>query len=290
MPPMIARLSTLILAAICLAAWPAVARADAPGDALAAIAVRVPREIESLRAAGADNRYDAKTIFDYLDGGAEVYLAYRMRACLAREYAAGDVVVTLDLFEMGSAADAFGMFTQDQDGESLPIGQGARSRSGWLSLYKGRFFVSVTATQPSARALVVAVGNAAAAAIDELGHPPDLLARLPGEGLVVRSTRFLRSHVLLTPHVDLGENNPLKVGGEVEVVLGRYERAGEKAVLVVVRYPTAGAANAVLGPVRARLRGGSLHGKCAALGSILALAVGQAGSALIDPLLKEAMR
>jgi hypothetical protein len=285
---MLVRFSTLILAAVCLAVWPAIARAEAPADALVAIAARVPREIQALRAAGADNRYDTRTIFDYLDGGAEVYLAFRMRSCLAREYAAGDLVVTLDLFEMGSAADAYGMFTHDQDGEFLPIGQGALLRSGWLSLRKGRFFVSVTATQPSARALVLAVGNATASAIDDLGPAPDLLGRLPQAGLVPRSVRFLRSPVLLTPHVDLGEHNPLKISGDVEVVLGRYERAGEKAILVVVRYPTFRAANAAAGSVRSRLR--TLHGHALASGPILALVVQEKGSALVDPLMKEATR
>jgi hypothetical protein len=285
---MFARLSTLILAVACLAAWPAVARADAPTDALAAIAARVPREMQTLRATGTDNRYDNRTIFDYLDGGAEVYLAYRMRSCLAREYTAGDLVVTLDLFEMGSAADAYGMFTHDQDGEFLPIGQGALLRSGWLSLRKGRFFVSVTATRPSARALVLAVGNAAASAIDDLGQAPDLLGRLPQEGLVPRSVTFLRSPVLLTPHVDLGENNPLKLGGDVEVVVGRYERAGENAMLVVVRYPSPHAANAVVGSVRDRLR--TRRGRALVSGPILALVVQQEGRALVDPLLKEAVR
>jgi hypothetical protein len=288
MPTMLVRFSTLILAAVCLAAWPAVARADVPTDALVAIAARVPREIQTLRAAGADNRYDNRTIFDYLDGGAEVYLAYRMRSCLAREYTAGDLVVTLDLFEMGSAADAYGMFTHDQDGEFFSIGQGALLRSGWLSLRKGRFFVSVTATQPSARALVLAVGSAAAMAIDDRGLAPDLLGRLPQHGLVPRSVRFLRSPVLLTPHVDLGENNPLKISGDVEVVLGRYERAGEKAILVVVRYPTSRAANAAAASVRARLR--ALHGRALASGPILALVVQETAGALIDPLLKEATR
>jgi hypothetical protein len=288
---MFARLAMLLLAVTCLATWrPEVANADAPAGALAAVAARVPREIQAMRAVGPDNRYDSKTIFDYLDGGAEVYLSYRMRSCLAREYAAGDLIVTLDLFEMGSAADAFGMFTHDQDGEALPVGQRALLRSGWLSFFKGRFFVSVTATRPSARATILAVGNAAAAAIDDLGQPPDLVARLPQDGLVPRSVRFLRSPVLLTQHLDLGENDPLKIGGDVEVVLGRYDRAGENATLVVARYPTASAAKAAARSVGPRLRAGDRRGTVVVSAGILALAVQQAGTALIDPLVKEAVR
>jgi hypothetical protein len=287
MVPMLDRLSAVFFGALCLVSVSA-ANADAPGDALSATAARAPREIGALRATGVDHRYDPKTIFDYLDGGAEVYLAYRMRGCLAREYTAGDLVVTLDVFEMGSAADAYGMFTHDQDGEVLPIGQGALFRSGWLSLHKGRFFVSVTATQPHARALVLAVGNAAASAIDDEGQVPDLVARLPQAGLVGRSVRLLRSPVLLASHVDLGSNNPLGLGANVEVVLGRYERAGEKAVLVVVRYPTAGGAGAAAASIGVRLR--ALHGRSIVSGRILALVVQESGTALLGPLLSEAMR
>jgi hypothetical protein len=290
MTAMFARFSALLLAVAFLAVWPAHARADAPADPLAAVAARVPREVGGLRASDTEARYDSKTIFDYLDGGAEVYLAYRMRACLAREYAAGDLVVTLDLFEMESAADAFGMFTHDQDGDAVEIGQGALFRFGWLSFYQGRFFGSVTATENNerARAMVLALGRAAATAIEEIGHRPDLLARLPREGLAPRSVRFLRSPVLLSAEVDLGSNTPLKLGGDIEVVVGRYERAGQKAVLVVARYPTAGGAGAAAASVHARLPG--LHRRLRVSGPIVALVVQQTGSALFEPLLKEAIR
>jgi hypothetical protein len=286
---MLVRFSMLLVAALCFALVP-VAKADPSADALASIAARIPREFQALRATGADNRYDTKTIFDYLDGGAEVYLAFRMRGCLAREYAAGDLLVTLDLFEMGSAADAFGVFTHDQDGDVVDVGRGALIRSGWLSFRKGRFFGSVTVTRNNerSRAMALALGRAAASAIDDDGPAPDLVAHLPQGGLAGRSARFLRSPVLLAAQVDLGPNNPLKLGADVEVIVGRYERAGEKAVLVIVRYPTAAGVGAAASSVRTRL--GAEHGRVAVSGRILALVVQESGNALLEPLLSEAMR
>lgn len=269
------------------------APAASAADTLGALAGRVPRELEGLRADGEDGRYDSKTIFSYLDGGAEVYLAYRMRGCWAREYAAADLVATLDVFEMGSPADAFGMFSEDPDGDAVAIGQGSRLKPGWLSFWKGRFFVSVTVDKRGerGRAALLTIGRAAASAIDEDGSPSDLLAHLPQESLVPRSARFLRSPVLLSPHINLGEGNPLRLGGTVEVVLGRYARDGERAVALLVRYPTPSDAARAVTSVRARL--GASKGAAAPrwratiFGRVLALVVQESGSGLIDPLLMQ---
>ena len=77
-------------------------------------------------------------------GMAEVYKAYNMRQCLSRRYIIDNGPdIVLDVFDMRTPGDAFGVFTHYTDGEPVQIGQSALYRPGWLSFWKHRFFVSI---------------------------------------------------------------------------------------------------------------------------------------------------
>jgi hypothetical protein len=260
------------LLALLLAA--AVAAPVAADDRLAAVAAAVPRIVAGLEQQGTDERYGPEAIFSYLDGGAEVYLAYNLRGCLARHYAAPGLEVIADLFEMATTADAFGVFTHDQDGEQVAIGQGALLRPGWLSFWQERFFISLSADRDDARAreALLALGRAIAAAIPGRGAPPELVRRLPVEGQQPRSLRFLHDAVILRTHLDLGPGNPLALGPGVDAALARYRRAGSEAALVLVRYATTEAAGTAAAGARAALLGGSPRAARDARGGWRALA------------------
>ena len=119
-------------------------------DGLKEIRVRLPESTATWHRSEQDRFFDQDSIFDYIDGGGEVYRSYAMRQCLSRRYIhASGATVILDIFDMGNSQNAFGVFTHDQDGEPMPIGQGALYRPGWLSFWKGPYFVSVYADQES---------------------------------------------------------------------------------------------------------------------------------------------
>jgi hypothetical protein len=220
---------------------------------LAELGSELPATVGDLTVTGEDELYGPDRIFEYLNGGAEVYLAYGLVGCLARPYAAGGMSVVADVFELASAADAFGVFTHDQDGEEVAVGQGALLRPGWLSFWKGPFFVSLTADTDSAAAqqALLDLGRGIAAAIPSEGKPPELLDALPRKGLVPRSVRYLHSPVLLRAAVPIIEGNPLALGEGTEAVLGRVRRGKEEALVILVRYPNLERARAALVSVAA---------------------------------------
>ena len=201
----------------------------------------LPVEVAGWRAVDAGEVYDAESIFGYIDGHAEVYLAYGMQRCLARRYAGpeGEADIVIDLFELSSPEDAYGVFTHDRDGEEVQVGQGALLRPGWLSFWKGRWFGSVYAEGESERshAAVLALGRAAAAAIHEEGQPPSLVGDLPVDGLERRSVRFLHTHEILNSALYIGFENVFGLGVGTDAALGRYQRNGGEIWLVLVDYP-----------------------------------------------------
>jgi len=201
----------------------------------------LPVEVAGWRAVDGGEVYDAESIFGYIDGHAEVYLAYGMQRCLARRYAgpAGEADIVIDLFELSSPVDAYGVFTHDRDGEEVDVAQGALLRRSWLSFWKGRWFGSVYAEGESERSheAVLALGRAAAAVIHEEGQPPSLVGDLPVDGLERRSVRFLHTHEILNSALFIGFENVLRLGVGTDAALGQYRRDGGEAWLVLVDYP-----------------------------------------------------
>ena len=201
----------------------------------------IPVEVARWRGAGDWEEFNTDTIYGYIDGHAEVYMAYGMVRCLSRRYSGpdGEPDIVLDLFEQASAADAFGVFTHDRDGEDIDIGQGGLFRHGWLSFWKGHWFGSVYAEGESAasKEAVLALGRAAAGAMREVGEVPPLVAELPTDGLDPRSVRFLHTQEILNGVVYLGYENALQFGPEVDAVVGRYQRPEGGGWLLLVDYP-----------------------------------------------------
>ncbi len=229
----------LCAAASCLALFMCL---ESHAQDLASLGAAVPRQVGGFATEGPDATYDRKTIFDYIDGGAEVYLAYDMRGCLSRRYVApGEPAVVLDLFDMGTSADAFGVFTLDRDGEPLKVGEDGLSREGWIRFWKDRFFVSIYAERETAgaREASLRMARAIEAGVQEKGERPKILGRLPKGGLQKQSIRYLHSHILLETHVRLSDENVLGLGPETEVVLALYVREGKRARLLLVSYPDA---------------------------------------------------
>ncbi|MGD2184724.1 MAG: hypothetical protein PVI71_01300 [Desulfobacterales bacterium] len=200
----------------------------------------LPQEITGWAAVSQDRIFDPKTIFSYINGGAEVYKAYNMRQCLSRRYAkTGGPAIILDVFDMGAPQDAFGVFTHDTDGKVVDIGQDARFRSGWLSFWKHRYFVSLYAEEETAAAekAVNALGRAVAACIPGKGAKPDILLKLPAEGLESENIRYLHHPTILNYHFYLSDENILNISPETKAVLANYQRGKETARLLLISYP-----------------------------------------------------
>lgn len=214
-------------------------------NALTKLQPDLSREINGWKAVSEDRIFDKSTIFSYINGGAEVYKAYNMQGCLSRRYTISDgPAIMLDIFDMGSSQNAFGVFTHDTDGKVVAIGQDGRLRPGWLSFWKYRFFVSVYAeddTLPAQKA-VIALGERVAGAIQGRGAKPGILSRLPTKGLQSENVRYLRHPILLNYHYYISDENILQIADNTDVALASYRFKDQNAILMLVQYPESGRA------------------------------------------------
>lgn len=200
----------------------------------------VPENISGWKAVSEDQVFDPETIFNYINGAGEVYRSYNFRLLLARRFQQPekpDLVV--DLFDMGTSYEAFGVFTHDREGEKVEIGQMGVYKGGLLSFWKNRFFVSVYAedeTQETKEAMLE-LGRQIALRIETEGRLPDLLDFLPEARLDRETVRYFHTHHILNYHFFISDENILQLGPETEAVLAQYKYSGRLPVfLLVVRY------------------------------------------------------
>ena len=185
--------------------------------------------------------YDRRSLFDYIDGGAELYLAFDFVKATACEYSAGkEDFIKVDIFEMKRAWGAFGAFAHGRESIASEVGQGSEYVAGLLTFWKDRFYVSVLGYPETAakRKAVYEIARAIAALIPGIGETPALIGALPKQGLVEASVRTFRHHALQNDYAFLSHDNLLGIGpGQGEAVLARYRQDGGRYVLLVVEAP-----------------------------------------------------
>jgi len=96
--------------------------------------------------------YEGEALFDYIDGGAEVYLALGFVRVGARDYLAdlggGDEVgFTLDVYDMGSPAHALAIYGSETYGDPplVDVGAAGRRGGGALFFWSRNYYVKVRA-------------------------------------------------------------------------------------------------------------------------------------------------
>lgn len=201
----------------------------------------LPREISGWTPSRDDQVFGRDDIFDYMDGGGEIYLAYDFRALLVREYTRPEApAIVVEIYQMTSAEDAYGVFTHDTDGDDLDLAQGAVYAAGLLRFWKDTVFVRIMADRdtPEAQAVVKRLGETVAAAIQQEGDKPALVGLLSTDGLLTKSLRYFHTQISLNAHYYLANVNVLNLSPKTQAVLARYERSKAQARVLLVSYPT----------------------------------------------------
>jgi hypothetical protein len=212
--------------------------------------ILLPSDAAGWKWDGKEMEYNSKTLFSYIDGAAELYLAYGFQNLTVRRFEKSNrPPILLELYEMASSEDAYGVFSFEHQDEAVGIGQGSEFGGGLLRFWKGKYFVSIYAEGEGAEveSEILKVGRAAANSIPAGGPEPKLVGFIPGKdvGLVDKSVRYLKSHVLLNQRFFIAHQNILNLSRKTEAVLAQYLQDKQKTQLLLIRYPDSkGAADA----------------------------------------------
>src|ERR1039457_3038690 len=106
----------------------------------------VPVEVKARLAALLPNgkaavRFYSADLYQYMDGGADIYLKYGLVALAHREYQGAGAEMTADVFDMGGPLQAFGIYSAERSPEYhfIPIGAEGYSSESTLNFLQGRY-------------------------------------------------------------------------------------------------------------------------------------------------------
>ena len=223
----------------------------------------LPATIAGWTKADPPDIYSPKTLSDYIDGGAELFLSYGFQGALSLKYHdPGDNEITIDIFDMGTSADAFGVFAHSRETIDNRIGQGCEYASGLLTFWKDRYYASILAYPETAekRDLVLKLGRTIADAIKKDGPLPPIISLLPAENLLPETVRYFHHYIWLNSFTFVSNDNVLNIGNDTPAALGKYRQSGAAFFLLLVRYPDAARAEAAGEQFRQKLLAGAADG------------------------------
>jgi len=196
--------------------------------------------------------FDAQNLYSLVNGQADSFYAYGFEQVAVQTYAdAGGATLRVEVWQMGTPADAYGLFTTVRTGEAVSVGSGGDGDPGRrLDFWQDRYLVRLFAVLPLDAPVLTAFAEQIAGVLPSGGERPSLVARLPQEGLVDRSDLFFHQEISIQDNLWLGGQNLLALGPETNAVLARYKVAGEGVWLLVVEYADPGAASAAVDALR----------------------------------------
>ncbi len=198
-----------------------------------------PAESNGWKAAAEDRLFQGRQLYEYIDGGAELYISYGFKYLFSRTYTRpGQPGITLDLFDMGRSQDAFGVFSQSREKIERDAGQGSEYAAGQMIFWKDRYYISIMG-QGETVELKKAVFEMAGKISNDIpgeGPLPTIIERLPGKDLVPESVRYFHHYVWLNSHYYIADRNILRINKKTDAILAKYGRGMKRTVLLVVEY------------------------------------------------------
>lgn len=183
------------------------ARQTAGGDQ----AGPLPRMVgPDLAGPGETRRFNPDTLYEKIDGKAQLYLSYGFAELLFTTYTAGDVSLDVYVYDMGQADNAFGIFKAEEgeSAESAAIGRGGYYSGSSLFFWKGKYYVNVLAAEggesnqtteregmagDQARPIALRLATAIANQLQDAGQSLWAEQVLPADGKVPGSFEFRKS-------------------------------------------------------------------------------------------------
>lgn len=154
---------------------------------------------------GAASFYKPDSLYQYIDGGADVYLLYDFQTLLHQDFKSGAAEVTADIYDMGKPEDAFGIYSAERSPnyKYIPIGAEGYSSKGVLNFFQDRYYVKLAGSGTGADAVLDQFAKTLSTRIGGTRTLPPVLTKLPPLHRVRHSEQYIRKdpigHAFLAP-------------------------------------------------------------------------------------------
>lgn len=205
-----------------------------------------------------DKYYDPESLYDYINGGAELYISYGFKEVLSRTFTNADgEEIQVEIFDMQNPENAYGVFSQQREEEETQFGQGSQVVLGSIIFWKDRYFVSMMnhnetpEVKKGMREIAASIGSR----IKNEGEKPDIIQYLPKDNLDPASIRFFKHYIWLNAYYYIAEENYFNIDKQTGAVLAKYNTGDPRTIMLLIEYPNKDETNAAWGSINEKIEG-----------------------------------
>ncbi|MDR1814358.1 MAG: hypothetical protein LBR18_05870 [Tannerella sp.] len=185
--------------------------------------------------------YEGEALYDYINGGAELYMSYGLKGMTGAKYnGEGLPQITVEVYEMTSAPNAYGVFTQGREKEQHEFGQGSQRFDDFIIFWKERYYVAITTQKPLPESQK-AMSHLAALldkGITKTGSIPAIIGDIPQEDLAEAGYLYFHHYVWLNAYLFIADYNIVNISDSTDAILAKYGPPDARCYLLMVDYPT----------------------------------------------------
>jgi hypothetical protein len=146
------------------------------------------------RRGGPVRHFTADNLYDCINGEAPFVISFGFRSLAQATYRRGaEAETTVDIYDLGSASNAFALFRNraNLDAQPLDLGREGAGDDARIEFWQGRFYVVLSLSSPGERPSVLALARRFSEALPPASEWPEYLDLLPTAGRVARSEQYL---------------------------------------------------------------------------------------------------
>jgi len=153
-------------------------------------------EVEGWALSEKAETYLPETLFEYINGAAEIYLAYDFRELVVGLYKikGGEAELSVEIYDMGQTENAFGIYSAERfpDNTFIPVGIQGYIEEDSLNFFSGRFYIKMLCFSggDQAEKYLMNFSGLIASRIGEAGGFPSLIDVFPQDGKIANSEKF----------------------------------------------------------------------------------------------------
>jgi hypothetical protein len=150
----------------------------------------------------APREFRPATLFEYIDGAAEIYLSYDfLELVVAQDQEkATKASITVEIYDMGAGRNAFGIYSAERypDSRFLAVGNQGYLDEGTLNLLAGRYYIKLLCFEGGAQSpeFLQQFAKAISGKVKDPGRLPTLLQVFPKDALIPNSEKFILRNFL----------------------------------------------------------------------------------------------
>jgi hypothetical protein len=176
-------------------------------------------EMTGWRQDGKPQIFSPRTLYEYINGAADLYLTYEFQDLSVAEYKGeGKAAVTVEVYRHGSPTQAFGIYSQERlaNARFLDIGAQGYQEPNVLNFVAGPYYVKINgySTGTEDERVMLAFGRKMGETLGGKSSLPQILSSFPREGMKKNTEKFISKNFLGYSYLHSGYTADYEVDGK----------------------------------------------------------------------------